>query len=79
MHSIHVPDVDLHIPMSLSGILSVFHMMTPSSVHLNNLPCIVMTSCAPWNPNLPSFAATEEMYKISSMNSHHGDVNFILT
>ena len=48
---------------------------------------IVMTSSAPWNPNSSSFAAMEEMYKVSSMNSHQykvfsmnshkGDANFI--
>ena len=52
-------------------------MLTPTSADLDNLPCIVMTSSAPWNLNLPSFVAMEEMYKVSSMNSHQGDANFI--
>ena len=77
MHSIHIPDVDLHLPLSLSGVVSVFHTLTPTSADLDNLPCIAMTSSDPWNPNLPSFAATEETYKVSSMNSQQGDANLI--
>ena len=73
MHSIHVPDANLH----LSSAVSVFHMLTPSSANLETQPCIIMTPSAPWNPNLPSFAAVKERYKVSSMNSHLGDANFI--
>ena len=77
MHSIHMPEVDLHIPLSLSGVVSVFHTLTPTSADLDNLSHIVMTSPAPRTPNPPSFVAMEEMYKVSSLNSHQGDVNFI--
>ena len=52
-------------------------MMTTSSADLGNLPHIVMTSSALWNLFLPSSMAMEEMYKVSSMNSHQGDANFI--
>ena len=76
-HSIYVHDANLHIPLSLSGVLSVFQMLTPASAIFVTLPCIVMTSSPPWNPNLPSFATMEETYKVSSMNSHQGYVNFI--
>ena len=52
-------------------------MLTTSSADLGNLPHIVMTSSALWNLFLPSSMAMEEMYKVSSMNSHQGDANFI--
>ena len=76
-HSVHIHDANLHILLSLSGVVSVFNMLTPTSADLEALPHIVMTSSAPWNPNSLSFVATEEMYKVSSLNSQQGGANSI--
>ena len=77
MHSIHIHDVELHIPLSLSGVVSLFNMLAPTLANLKTLPCIVVTSSSPWNQNSPSFVAMEETYKVSSMNSRQGDANLI--
>ena len=68
---------NLHIPPSLSGAVSVFNMLTPTSVNLKTLSCIAMTSSAPWNLKSPSYVAMEETYKVSRLNNQQGDVNFI--
>ena len=62
-HSIQVHDPPTIIPLHLKGVVSCFPTIKPTDDDLENLPRIIMTSSATWNPCSSSFAKTEEKYR----------------
>ena len=63
-HSIHIPSIDLHIPLSLQGTMSGFTFRKPTWDEVNDkeqhsVTHVDMTSPAPWNPHSPTFADHE--------------------
>jgi hypothetical protein len=75
-HSVYVPEHKMRIPLEIRGIISCFATSQPMAVDLDELPHIVMTSSAPWNPTSTSFAEAEEKFRmLKSVNTVSGLVN----
>lgn len=59
-HSIHIPEKDVTIPLTMKGVISCFETHKPSEQELEELPRLIMTSPTPWKPTSPIFAEEEE-------------------
>jgi len=59
-HSIYIPDMDIHIPLKMKGVILCYESHKPSADELENCWQIVMTSDAPWDPYDPVFTDQEQ-------------------
>ena len=77
-HSIHVPDADLTIPLTMAGVISGFATRKPSSDELEHLPQVVLTADSPWQPCSAAFADAEEKLGVAAATVvRNGDPNSI--
>jgi len=58
-HSIYIPDMDIHIPLQIKGVILYYESHKPSADELETCWQIVMTSDAPWDPYDPVFTDQE--------------------
>ena len=77
-HSIHVPDADLTIPLTMAGVISGFATRKPTSDELEHLPQVVLTADSPWQPRSTAFADAEEKLGVAAATVvRNGDPNSI--
>ena len=77
-HSIHVPDADLTIPLTMAGVISGFATCKPTSDELEHLPQVVLTADSPWQPRSAAFADAEEKLGVAAATVvRNGDPNSI--
>ena len=66
-HSICVPSEDFKIPLSLQGVVSVFHSRHPTVHELETCKWVVLTSDRDWNPNSEELAENEAHWECASL------------
>ena len=66
-HSIHIPEADLSIPLTMRGIISGFHTRIPTLDELEDLSLHVeLTSDQDWNPYAEEFSEQETVITMRS-------------
>lgn len=61
-HSIVIPQSGITIPLSMQGVVSLFHTSKPTWEEYYEHPHIELTSSLPWSPNSSEFAEKEESF-----------------
>ena len=74
-HSIRVPDADMVIPLTMTGVISGFATRKPTSDELEHLPRIVLTADSPWQPRSAAFVNAEEKLGVAAATAvRNGEV-----
>ena len=72
-HSIHCPEQDLQIPLSLMGVFSYFDTRTPTQEELDTCKWVILTDPNVWEPHSSSFQENERIAIATSYGSHDRD------
>jgi hypothetical protein len=81
-HSIYVPEDDVRIPLTLRGVISLFHTRYPTVDEIENCRWLLFTSELEWDPHSITFEENENAvsdHASSETSSNERSINNIIS